>query len=79
VKGLAAHLALYLGSRPEIHETGGVSWSGIPGAPIPDGDAHLTVIVRVPDPSSADLARIHAIIVASKPAHVTHELRVEGQ
>jgi phage tail-like protein len=78
VKGLAAHLALYLGTSPEIHETGGVSWSAIPGAPIPDAAAHLTVIVRVPDPASVDMARIHAIIVASKPAHVTHELRVEA-
>lgn len=77
-RALAAHLALYLGTVPEIRETGGVAWSAIPGAAIPTGDLRLEVIVRVPDPSALDLARIHAIIVATKPAHVPHTLRVEA-
>jgi phage tail-like protein len=78
VKGLAAHLALYLGTTPEVRETGGVDWSAIPGAPVEDGDPRLTVTVRVPDPSSVDQARVHAIIEATKPAHVPHDLYVEA-
>ena len=76
-RGLTAHLALYVGSAPLVQETGGVTWSARPGEPLPDGEPRLTVTIRVPDPSSVDLARIHAIIVAGKPAHVPHELRVE--
>ena len=79
VKGLAAHLAIYLGAAAEIQETGGVSWSGIPNAPMAGAAPHLTVVVRMPDPSAADLARIHGIIAANKPAHVSHELRVESR
>lgn len=76
-RALAAHLALYLGTVPEIRETGGVEWSAIPGSAMPTGDCRLEVVVRVPDPGAVDLARIHAIIVAAKPAHVPHTLRVE--
>ena len=78
VRGLAAHLALYVGSPPVVEETGAVGWSARPGEPVPGGEPRLTVTVRVPDPSSVDLARIHAIIVAAKPAHVPHHLRVEA-
>lgn len=78
VRGLAAHLALYVGSVPEITEAGGVAWSGVPGQPMPANDPHLSVVVRVPEPSALDLARVHAIIVAAKPAHVPHTLRVEA-
>jgi hypothetical protein len=77
VRGLAAHLALYVGSVPEISESGGVAWSGVPGQPMPHDDLHLDIVVRVPDPSTLDLARVHAVIVAAKPAHVPHTLRVE--
>lgn len=77
VRGLAAHLALYVGTEPEIEETGGVAWSAMPGQPLPDADPHLDIVVRVGDPSGLDLARVHAIINAAKPAHVPHTLRVE--
>ena len=77
-RGLAAHLALYVGTVPEVVETGGVAWSGRPGEPMGGDEPRLTVTVRVPDPSTLDLARIHAIIVAGKPAHVPHEVRVEA-
>lgn len=77
VKGLAAHLALYVGSVPEVEETGGVTWSARPGEPIAGGETRIRIVVRVPDPSKVDLARLHAIIVAAKPAHVPHEVRVE--
>lgn len=76
-RGLAAHLALYVGSAPDVEETGSVGWSARPGEPIPGGEPRLVVTVRVPDPSAVDLARVHAIIEAAKPAHVPHELRVE--
>ena len=77
VRGLAAHLALYVGSAPEIEETGGVTWSAAPGRPVPHVDPHLDIVIRVPDPATVDLARVHAIIAAAKPAHVPHSLRVE--
>ena len=78
VKGLAAHLALYVGTPPEIVETGGVTWSAIPRQPLSGEEPHLRIVVRVPDPSTLDLSRVHAIIALAKPAHVPHTLRVEA-
>jgi phage tail-like protein len=77
-RALAAHLTLYLGTVPEIRETGSVTWSALPGTAMPTGETRLEIVVRVPDPSAVDLARIHAIIVGAKPAHVPHTLRVEA-
>jgi phage tail-like protein len=76
-RGLAAHLALYTGTEPEILDTGGCQWSKTPGAPLPStAEARVTVRVRVADPSSVDRRRIERIVTAAKPAHVLHEIEV---
>jgi phage tail-like protein len=76
-KGLAAHVALYTGTEPEILDSGGCESSKTPGAPLPGTAEHrVTVRVRVADPSSVDRRRIEAIVAAAKPAHVLHEIEV---
>ena len=76
-KGRAAQVALYTGVEPEIEETGGCEWSGTPETKPPGNDlAHVVIRIRVPDPSKIDEQRINAIVAASKPAHVIHEIEV---
>ena len=76
-KGLAAHVALYTGSEPEIVDSGGCSWSATPGGSLPGtAEPRVTVLVRVPDPSAVDRRRLDAIVAAAKPAHVVHEIEV---
>ena len=76
-RGLAAHVALYTGTEPEIVDTGGCEWSATPHAKLPGLPApQVTIRVRVPDAASVDRNRIDAIVAAAKPAHVLHEIEV---
>ena len=76
-RGIAAHVALYLQIEPEVEETGGASWSAVPGGSIPGDPAPaLKVRVRVSDPESVNVQRLDAVIRAAKPAHVPHEIEV---
>lgn len=76
-RGLAAHVALYTGTVPEVVDTGGCDTSLTPGEPLLGlVEPRVTVRVRVPDPSTVDRRRIDAIVAAAKPAHVAHEIEV---
>ena len=76
-KGLAAHVALYTGTEPEVVDSGGCQWSAAPGGSLPgSAEPSVTVRVRVPDPTAVDQRRIDAIVAAAKPAHVIHEIEV---
>ena len=76
-KGLAAHIALYIGTEPEITDSGGCEYSKTPGAPLPGtAEPRVTVRIRVPDPNSVDRRRLEAIVASAKPAHVLHEIEV---
>ena len=76
-KGLAAHVALYTGTEPEVLDTGACEWSATPGAPVPGtAEPRVTVRLRVPDPAAIDQRRLERIVAAAKPAHVIHEIEV---
>jgi len=76
-RGLAAHVALYTGTEPEVVDSGGCSWSATPGGSLPGtAEPRVTVRVRVPDPSAVDRRRIDGIVATAKPAHVVHEIEV---
>lgn len=77
VRGIIGQVRLYLNVVPEIEESGGATWSPVPGGAVP-GSAlpHLKVRVRVPDPGAVDLRRLDAVVSAAKPAHVPHEIEV---
>lgn len=76
-RGLAAHVAVYTGSEPEVVDSGGCVWSPVPGGEVPGAwPPQVTVRVRVPDPAAVDLRRIEAIVAAAKPAHVAHVIEV---
>jgi phage tail-like protein len=75
--GLAAHVAIFTGGEVEIAEPGAAGWSSDPGAAIPAGSSpDLFIRVRVKHPTSVPLARLEALVAASKPAHLPHRLEV---
>jgi phage tail-like protein len=81
VRGLVELIEIYTGVRPEIEETGGVTWTAsappagtIPGAAPP----MLLVRVRVPagHPDPIEASRIERLVAEAKPAHVPHRVEV---
>lgn len=68
-RGLLAYLNIYAGVEPELVE----HLTAKAGGPF-----RFTVVLRVPDPSAVDEARIRSIIEAEKPAHTQYELRIEA-
>ena len=81
VRGLTEHLQLYSGYKPEIVERGtGMSlgaetqlgYQTVLGKG--DRPHHFSVVLRVPDPTEFDRARLRTIIEAQRPAHTTYSL-----
>ena len=73
VRGLRAHVSLYLGPDVElaIEEDGGVVWSPTPGHELPgDPVDAVRVIVQAPDGADIDVARLRALVRAVTPAHL---------
>ena len=77
VRGLADAVALFTGEVPEILESGGVSWSTVPGSAIP-GTSPAQIVVRVSrrDNDGEALGRIERIVAAAKPAHLIHRIEL---
>jgi phage tail-like protein len=77
VRGVIEHIRLYTGAEPELQDSGGVGWSTTPGAPLPGKAApELRVEVAVGPHDDVDASRVEAIVVAAKPAHVAHDIKV---
>jgi phage tail-like protein len=77
VAGLREELALYTGGDVVISESGGVAISRTPGGPLPgQAPPHLHVKITVDDLSSIQERVVNAIVAASKPAHVEHQVDI---
>lgn len=80
VEGLTHYVAIYFDIAPaciEVIENGAVVASPTPGSRSPGRPEHeFTVRVRVPDPSSIDVDRLHDVVGAAKPAHLAHRVEV---
>jgi phage tail-like protein len=75
--GLAQHVEVFAGVKPEIIESGGVAWStkagmALPGSPRP----HVVVRLEVEDQDAVDVGRVRALVAAAKPAHVVADVEV---
>jgi phage tail-like protein len=69
--GLAEQIRLVFGVEAEITDSGGSSWSAVPGGPVTGPpEPWLTVRVRVDDPASVPLRELRALVEANCPAHV---------
>ena len=78
--GLVDQVQLYIDGDVEVEETGGCTWSPTPGGTVPGQEVpHLKVRVRVADPGSVNRTRLEAVVAASKPAHIPHEIEVSGR
>lgn len=75
--GLAAQVAIYTGGTVEIVESGAAGWSKVPDATIP-GEAAPTLVVKVAvrDAKAISMARLDALVAASKPAHIPHTVEI---
>ena len=75
--GLKEQVTVLTGGTVELHETGGVATSTTAGGALP-GSPNFAVLVRVKvdDPSTINLARLDALVMAAKPAHVTHKVEI---
>jgi phage tail-like protein len=75
--GLKEQVEVLTGGAVDLHETGGVSSSTIAGAALP-GSPNFALLVRVTldDPATINLTRLDALVMAAKPAHVTHKVEI---
>ena len=76
-RGLADLVEAYTGTRPEIVDTGGASWSPTPGGDLPGNDEFsVTVRLRVEDPSAVDTVRLERLVSGFVPAAVLATVEV---
>jgi phage tail-like protein len=76
-KGIADLVETYSGVRPEVEDSGGVSWSGVPGGEVPGTDEmKVTVRLRLDKPDSIDVSRIERLLAGVIPAHVVTTVEV---
>lgn len=75
--GLKEQVEVLTGGSVDLHETGGVASSTTTGAALP-GSPNFALLVRVTvdDPDTINLARLDALVMAAKPAHVTHKVEI---
>jgi phage tail-like protein len=77
VEGLKALIEVVTGGEVELTESGGVRWSLAPNtAPPGEAVARVSVRVTLPRGASVDAGALEELIIAEKPAHVTHGLEV---
>ena len=75
--GLKEQVEVLTGGSVDLHETGGVSTSATAGAALP-GSPNFALLVRVTvdDPATINLTRLDRLVMAAKPAHVTHKVEI---
>jgi len=76
-RGLAAYLQLLTGVEVEIEETGGSVYST--GADVePPGSPNFAMVVRFRARAAGQLdpARLEALVVSAKPAHIVHRIEI---
>ncbi|HZP49721.1 phage tail protein [Actinocrinis sp.] len=76
-EGVRGLLELAAGVRVEVLDSGGTSWSPVPGGALP-GAAHARMTVRIlAEPGDlGDAEALGDLIAAAKPAHVAHEVEM---
>jgi phage tail-like protein len=70
-------LEIFTQGAVDISDSGGASWSPVPGGELP-GSAEPSVTVRVRSPA-VDEATVRQLVATGTPAHVVHHVEVERQ
>ncbi len=77
-EGVAQHVEAFAGVRPDVTESGGVSWSTTAEPPLPGGgEPKLTVRMPIGARAELDVERLRALVESIKPAHVVAEVIAE--
>jgi phage tail-like protein len=76
-RGIADLVEAYTGVRPEVEDSGGVTWSATPEAALPGSD-QFSVTVRIPAEagSAVDTARVERLLAGFVPASVVTTVEV---
>ena len=76
-RGIIEHIRLSTGFVPEVHDSGGVTWSTTPDSALPgDEVAELRVQLTIGADDDLDLGRLDATISRVKPAHMVHTVNI---
>jgi phage tail-like protein len=76
-RGIADLVEAYTGVRPEVEDSGGTSWSALPGGDLPGNDQFsMTVRLRLEDPTSVDVARLERLLTGFVPATLVTTVEV---
>jgi phage tail-like protein len=75
--GLKEQVEVLTGGTVDLHETGGVASSATTGGALP-GSPNFALLIRVTvdDPDTISLVRLDTLVMAAKPAHVTHKVEI---
>ena len=76
-RGIAEGVRAFVGTEPQIEESGAVAWSARPGSPYPGEPGPWLLVRVVTDDPQLDQASLDRIVADAKPAHVPHRLEVE--
>jgi phage tail-like protein len=77
--GIAELIRLHLGVEAEVEDSGGTSWSAVPGSDPPgQWPPRLLVRVRVADTATVDPRRVESVVADAVPAHVAYTVEVVG-
>jgi phage tail-like protein len=77
LQGLRELLALHASSQIEVSDSGGSTWSAVPGGQLPgSSDQRLNVRIRAADPLSSEVVRLRQLINDAKPANVFVALEI---
>lgn len=77
-QGITDVVALYTGIEPTLEDSGGTTWSAVPGEAAPgSGPPTVVVHLQVPDGAELDARRVEAVITAVVPAHVAWRVELE--
>jgi phage tail-like protein len=77
VQGLQASLSVALHADVEVHDSGGTSWSPVPGGPLPGTpEPAVTVSVRG---SGVTQEQVTALLAELAPAHVRMDVQVSAK
>ncbi|MFF2958755.1 phage tail protein [Streptomyces sp. NPDC057963] len=76
-RGLIEHLRLCFGVHADIQDGGGVAWSSEPGAELPPAPTgELLVRVWAVRGGPVDASRVHDVVAASCPVHLTCRVEI---
>lgn len=78
-RGLVTLVECYTGIRPTVEDSGGTSWSSLPGGDLPGTAGHTVTVRLATEPgTTVDQARLERLVTGFLPAHVAATVEVSN-